>query len=151
MYNSPYGGTLRRHSFPKSRRLKSNRQFKHVITNGLRVSDSLFTLYMVDNDCGHSRLGISVGKSYGSAVVRNRLKRMLREIFRQSVDAIPSGFDYVLIASTQSSQKPRASDRVKKVSEKISFEQAGTSFLNLVKNAVGARTRSKEKFNTGPN
>jgi len=148
--NSFYGETLKRHSFPKSRRLKSNRQFKRVLTNGLRVSDGLFTLYMADNDCGHPRLGISVGKSYGGAVVRNRLKRMLREVFRQSVDAIPSGFDYVLIASTQSSQKPRASGRIKKASEKISFEQARNSFLNLVKNAIGTRTQSKEKFNTGP-
>jgi len=141
---------LKHHSFPKSRRLKSNRQFKRVITNGLRVSDGLFTLYMADNDCGHPRLGISVGKSYGSAVVRNRLKRMLREVFRQNVDVIPSGFDYVLIASTQSLQKTRASGRSKKFSEKISFEHARNSFLNLVQTAVRIGTQSKEKFNTGP-
>jgi ribonuclease P protein component len=141
---------LKRCSFPKSVRLTSNRQFKRVLANGLRVSDGLFTLYMADNDCGHPCLGISVGKSYGGAVVRNRLKRMLREVFRQSLDVIPSGFDYVLIASTQSLHKPRASGSTKKVPEKISFEQARNSFLNLVKTAVGTRTQSKENFNTGP-
>lgn len=141
---------MKRHSFPKSRRLTSNRQFKHVLADGLRVRDKLFTLYVAENDCGHSRLGISVGKSYGCAVARNRLKRILRELFRQSADVIPRGFDYVLIAPARSSQNSRASDSASKVPEQLGCEQVRSSFLNLVKAAVGTRTQSQERVSTGP-
>ena len=71
-------------SFPKEKRLVSNRQFKAVLARGLRLSNGLLTLCMGENDCGYPRLGVSVSKSCGNAVVRNRLKRLLREAFRQS-------------------------------------------------------------------
>jgi len=86
-------------SFPKKKRLVSDRQFKAVLSRGRRLSNGLLTLYMAENDCGYPRLGVSVSKSCGNAVVRNRLKRLLREAFRQSQDRIPAGFDYLLMIS----------------------------------------------------
>ncbi len=88
-------------SFPKKKRLVSNRQFKAVLSRGRRLSNGLLTLYMAENNCGYPRLGVSVSKSCGNAVVRNRLKRLLREAFRQSQDRIPAGFDYLLMISPQ--------------------------------------------------
>jgi len=84
-------------SFPKEKRLVSNSQFKAVLARGLRLSNGLLTLCMAENDCGYPRLGVSVSKSCGNAVVRNRLKRLLREAFRQSQDRIPAGFDYLIM------------------------------------------------------
>ena len=47
---------------------------------------------------GEPRLGLAVPRSVGSAVVRNRVKRLLREAWRQLLPAVPPGHDYVLAA-----------------------------------------------------
>ncbi|MFB0525605.1 MAG: ribonuclease P protein component [Phycisphaerae bacterium] len=102
---------MKRFSFEKNKRLVSNKQFKAVLARNLRVSNELLTLYMAENDCDYRRLGVSVSKSCGNAVVRNRLKRLLREAFRQSQDKIPPGFDYLLMISPQwSKKKDRAAE-----------------------------------------
>jgi len=130
-------------SFPKEKRLVSNRQFKAVLAHGLRLStrlgegpsrsrDGLLTLYMAENDCGYPRLGVSVSKSCGNAVIRNRLKRLLREVFRQSQDRIPAGFDYLLMISHQWAKKPDEAQSTKEAIRKMTFEQVKDSFLTLV-------------------
>ncbi len=92
-------------AFPKSRRLTSNPQFKAVLDRGRRAGDSLLTLYAAPNDRGRPRLGISVGRTSGNAVVRNRLKRLLREAFRRNQDRIPPDFDYVIMIAPPLSRK----------------------------------------------
>ena len=119
---------MKRFSFPKNKRLVSNRQFKAVLAQRRRVSDGLLTLYVAENECGYPRLGVSIGKSHGNAVVRNRLKRLLREAFRQCQERIPSGLDYVLMLDSRFSQ--RGSRRV--TNKQPTFEQIKTSFLGLL-------------------
>jgi ribonuclease P protein component len=92
-----YGAMLKQFSFPKTKRLVSGRQFEAVLGRRLFASTGVLLLYMAENTCGYPRLGISVGKGCGGAVIRNRLKRILREAFRQSQGQIPQCFDYVLI------------------------------------------------------
>jgi len=127
-----YGVALKRFSFPKSKRLVSNGQFKCVLARQRRAGNGLLILYMAENDCGYSRLGVSVGKSCGGAVVRNRLKRLLREAFRQNQDRIPAGFDYLLMFSPQWLEKLGRSAESKKVARRLTFEQVNASFLALV-------------------
>jgi ribonuclease P protein component len=127
---------LKRFSFPKTSRLVSNRQFQAVLARNLRVSNGLLTLYMAENECGYPRLGVSVGKSCGNAVARNRLKRLLREAFRQSHGRIPAGFDYLLMISPQQLKKTDNSIGRKKAARQLTFEQVKTSFETLVKTLV---------------
>lgn len=120
-------------TFAKNKRLVRNSQFKDVLGRGMRVSNGVVTLYMAKNDCGYPRLGVSVGKFWGSAVVRNRLKRLLREAFRQNQDQIPADFDYVLMISRsgEKSGKSVAKEAVKQ----LTFEQVRSSLLSLVNQA----------------
>ena len=115
---------MKRYGFPKSTRLVSNKQFREVLSHKKRFSNDLLTLYIAENNCGRARLGVSAGKSLGNAVVRNRLKRLVREIFRQSQEQIPTGLDYLLIFSRK---------LTKNISKPVlpTFEQISEAFLNL--------------------
>ena len=117
-------------TFAKSKRLVRNSQFKDVLGRGTRVSNGVLTLYMATNDCGYPRLGVSVGKFWGSAVVRNRLKRLLREAFRQSQDQIPAGFDYLLMISRSWGKSDKSGP--KEAVKQLTFEQVRASLLALV-------------------
>jgi uroporphyrinogen decarboxylase len=132
--------TMKRFSFPKDKRLVSNSQFRAVLYNKqrLRFSDRLLTLYMAENDLGYPRLGISIAKSSGNAVVRNRLKRLLREAFRQSQEQIPAGFDYVLMISPGRPKKSQAAAKERQPT----FEEIKTSFLTLMTAACRKNRKS---------
>jgi ribonuclease P protein component len=63
------------------------------------VSTRFLVLYWFPrDDDGEPRLGIAVPKGSGTAVERNRVKRRLRESWRDRIDTIPAGHDYVLKA-----------------------------------------------------
>ena len=127
-------------SFPKSKRFVRNSQFKDVLGRGLRVSNGVLTLYMAKNDCGQPRLGVSVGKIWGSAVVRNRLKRLLREAFRQSQGRIPPDFDYLLIIPPGSVKIGKSG--YKEAIGQLTCEQVKTSFLALITAVVDKKLQT---------
>jgi ribonuclease P protein component len=123
---------LKRLSFGKHKRLISDKQFKAVMIHNIRVSNELLTLYIAENNCDYSRLGVSVGKSCGNAVARNKWKRLMREAFRQNQEQIPSGFDYIIMISYQWLKKLNQSVQTKEIVKQPSFEQVKASFLALV-------------------
>jgi len=122
---------MRRLTFPKKRRLVSNVQFKAVLDHGRRAGNSVLTLYAAENDCGYPRLGISVGKSSGHAVARNRLKRLLREAFRQNQDRIPQSFDYVLMISPSFSRRLKQPQETA-VLKSLTLDRIQNAFLSLL-------------------
>jgi ribonuclease P protein component len=123
---------MKHFSFPKNKRLISNRQFKAVMAKNRRLSNRVLVLYMAKNGLECSRLGVSVGKQRGNAVVRNRLKRLIREAFRKNQHQIPAGFDYVLMISPQ---WPRKSN-VEKSLGLPTFEQVEASLLALINSNI---------------
>src|SRR5216110_2598200 len=89
----------RREPVQRRNRLSRSRDFDAVYGRGRSVSTRFLTLYWFQRDesIGAPRLGFAVSKSVGNAVVRNRIKRQLREIMRGRLDHVPASNDYVLI------------------------------------------------------
>ncbi len=112
---------MKRLTLSKKKRLASNEQFKAIMANGRCARNDLLILYMVENECGFPRLGVSIGKIHGNAVTRNRLKRLMREAFRLNQNRIPVNFDYLLMMS-----------RSKRTIRRPSFKQVEDSFLFLI-------------------
>jgi ribonuclease P protein component len=82
-------------------RLSRSRDFDAVYRQGRSTSTRFLVLYWFDRDReedpGEPRLGLAVPKAAGNAVARNRIKRQLREAWRERLEHIPPGRDYVLI------------------------------------------------------
>lgn len=93
--DSMKGGELSQ-SFPKSQRLLRRLDFRRVYEEGRRGSARVCTIFYRSNGLPRTRLGITTPRAIGGAVVRNRIRRRLREVFRLNQAAIPVGWDIVL-------------------------------------------------------
>ena len=87
-----------RESFPKTLRLTRRPEFVRVQERGKKVAEDPLLGVALRNELGFTRLGITVSSKVGNAVVRARLRRQLREIFRKRREELPVGIDLVLIA-----------------------------------------------------
>jgi len=78
-------------TFPRASRLRARRRFLEVYERGQRVHSAYFVLFGVRGETATSRLGITATKKFGPAVARNRIKRVVREIFRnnRTMAAVP--------------------------------------------------------------
>lgn len=90
-------GSSNSESFPKSARLLKRVDFRRVERGGARRVSEHFVVIARPNSFDFPRLGTTVSRKVGNAVVRNRYKRRIREIFRRHRDEFPAGFDYVVI------------------------------------------------------
>jgi len=86
--------------FTKRERLRTRSDFQRVYRTGVRISDEYFTLIASPNLHDTRRLGISIRKKVGKAHDRNRMKRLLREVFRRNKNRFPEGCDIVLVVSS---------------------------------------------------
>ena len=80
-------------------RLSRSRDFDAVYRHGRSVSTRFLTLHWFSRPAepGEPRLGLAVPKAVGNAVVRNRIKRQLRELWRARLERLPRARDYVLV------------------------------------------------------
>ena len=81
--------------------LRKSKQYSLVYRRGRSWANSQLAMKVLPNDLNLTRLGISTSRRVGKAVVRNRVKRLLREILRSQ--QVKEGWDIVIIARPQSS------------------------------------------------
>jgi ribonuclease P protein component len=86
-------------------RLKRRNDFRRVFQAGQSVANRQFVVVMHDRKAeGPPRIGISVSKKVGKAVVRNRIKRLVKEVTRQFIPYLKANTDYVIIARIPAAQ-----------------------------------------------
>lgn len=84
-------------TFPKSRRLRSSLDFANIYQLKQKAGSQHLLIFAALNDIGQTRIGLSVSKRNGNSVVRHRIRRLLKEAFRQEQHQIPEGLDLILI------------------------------------------------------
>ncbi|KXT85306.1 ribonuclease P protein component [Streptococcus panodentis] len=81
----------------KSYRVKSEKDFNAIFKKGQNVANRKFVVYKLEKDQKHFRVGLSVSKKLGNAVVRNRIKRKIRHVLMQYQKGLLTA-DFVVIA-----------------------------------------------------
>ena len=89
--------------------LKRNKQFRQVYRKGKSVACRELVLIYAKNRSDMVHVGSSVGKKLGNSVVRNRVKRRLREAFRPNLPLLLPGFDLIVIARDAARDAPFSS------------------------------------------
>ena len=88
----------RRFKFGKMERIKSKKGFQLVYNSGRSVVDSLSVIYVLTAPSDKVQIGLAVGKKLGNAVLRNHVKRMMREVFRYRKYELKAGSHIVWVA-----------------------------------------------------
>ena len=86
--------------FPRFVRIVRSSDYQTLYKKGHKVHSSNFVLFSRGNSLGYSRMGITASRKVGGAVVRNRVKRLFREIFRRSLNQIQCRLDIVVNAKS---------------------------------------------------
>ena len=81
--------------FERQERIRRRAEFQRVYEQGTRIHGQYSTLFVRPNTLALGRLGIAATRKLGGAVVRNRAKRLIREVFRRN--KVAPGFDVVVI------------------------------------------------------
>jgi len=76
--------------------IKSSREYTEIINNGKSIKSKNFSIYYRNND-EKNRYGISIPKKTGKAVIRNKIKRRIKNIIDNNKNSMQSSYDYVII------------------------------------------------------
>ncbi len=102
----------------KSYRVKRERDFNDIFTKGSNFANRKFVVYKLEKGQAHFRVGISVSKKLGNAVMRNRIKRRIRHVLIELRDWLVTD-DFVVIA--------------RKGVEELSYQELKQNLLHVLK------------------
>ena len=98
--------------FSRQERLRKRREYQRAYQRAEKFQTAHLFLYILENSLPHNRLGITASRKIGKSVVRNRVKRRLREIFRTNKARVLPCAD--LVINVKRSAKDASSQQLKK-------------------------------------
>ncbi len=81
--------------------IKENRDFRRIYAKGKSYTSGILVTYVMRNRTHDVRIGITTGKKIGTAVQRNRSRRIIREAFRELAGDVKTGYDLVFVARSK--------------------------------------------------
>ena len=109
-------------AFSKSVRVLNRKDFVNLNRFGQKLRTAHFTVFVAKNGLDRSRLGITASRKVGGAVVWNRLKRFVREVFRLQKGFFPAGC-YIVVSA-------------RKNAEDLDFRKVREELIELVTNST---------------
>lgn len=82
--------------------LKNNIDFRKVYDNGKSLSNKFLVMFYIKNGLSYNRVGFSTTKKLGNAIIRNRVKRLIKEAFRLNNTDMSNGYDIIFLARIRS-------------------------------------------------
>ncbi len=82
----------------KTEAIKQSRVFKSLYYRGGSIASRCLVIYYRKNKRSINRLGLTVSKKIGNAVIRNRIKRLIKENYRLREDSLKTGYDIIFVA-----------------------------------------------------
>ncbi len=81
--------------------VKSNELFNEIIAKGIKINNKYFFIYGMKKDFIKNNYGIAVGKKIGNAVIRNKIKRQIRNIITNNFKLFPNYHNYIIIINKE--------------------------------------------------
>ncbi len=113
----------------KQFRIKKTKEIDATIHHRKSYGNKFFVVYYKENSFNHFRFAVSIGKKYGNAVMRNKIKRQIRMIFA-SIEDLPR-IDYVVV--------------VKKDADKLTYTEIERNIKNLIKKTREMEIKNETK------
>lgn len=95
---------MKKFGFPRSNKIKAKKEFQSVYEKGHSVVDGLSVFYVLPSENEMTKIGFAVGKKIGNAVIRNHIKRMMREVFRMHKAELKLHFRVIWVARKKLAQ-----------------------------------------------
>jgi ribonuclease P protein component len=88
----------------KNWRLRKNSDFKYVYSTGKVNANNLLVMYVVPNKETYNRVGFSVSKKVGKSVVRNKVRRRIKESYRINSHMIEKGYNIIFVSRVRANE-----------------------------------------------
>lgn len=94
--------------------LKKNNEFKYVFLNGKYYKEKYLEVFFLKNNLETNKLGLAISKKIGKSVVRNRIRRLIKENYRLKENSIKKGYTFVFLWNKNCSIELATFDNIKR-------------------------------------
>lgn len=111
--------------------VKESRDFSKIMKCGKKYLNDAFSVYYFSNDYNDYRFGISVSKKIGNAVVRNKIKRQMRNIIDKYKNIYPKNKDYIII--------------IRRNYLNLDFSEINNRYADFINRVINTKEKNNEK------